>query len=254
MYYNRENILGTPQTLVTATTADWQSFLGRDSGSAGTVPLPYPGTVTEALDPTFGSALFMLAYGVAGLQIGEAVMIGAGFAATRTVAATRGQVAVSMAANTDPTALSWFCIRGQVPMRALVAAANVNMYTSATAGSPTNTVVATQGITGLTSLTALAAAITTKSVATVNGSAVISVPDMNGLYVGGAISGTGIPGGATISSLGVGGLMLGSANAGSNVITISANCTATGQVTGTFSHGAAFCLANVQHPVAANLG
>lgn len=254
MYYNRENILGTPQTLVTATTADWQKFLGRDSASAGTVPMPNAGVLTEALDFIYGSAEFLLAYGVAGLQIGDTVMIGAGYATTRAVAGTRGQMGVSMAANTDPTALSWFCVRGQVPARALVAAANVNMYTSATAGSPTNTVVATQGITGMLSLTALGATITTKLVSTVNGSANVAVPDTDGLYVGAAVSGTGIPGGATITALGVGGLMLGGNSPPNNVITLSANCTATGQVTGTFAHGAAFCRLNLIFPVAANLG
>lgn len=254
MYYDRGHILGNPQTLVTATTADWQKFLGRDPASAGTIPMPYPGVVIEAVDPTYGAALFVLAFGVVGLQIGDAVMIGAGYATTRTVTGSRGQIAISMAANVDPTALSWFCIRGQVPARVLLAAANTNLYVGATAGSPTTAVVATQGITGLLSLTALAATITTKLVSTLNGSANVSVADMNGLYVGAGLSGTGIPGGATITALGLGGLMLGTNSPGNNVVTISANCTATGQVTGTFAHGAAFCLANAVLPVAANLG
>lgn len=253
MHFIRFPGLGKPQIPVTVTTADWLKFLGRD-GQSGTPPLPQPGQVVQGYDNIWGNAEFILAYGVASLQIGDAVMIGANLATTRTVAATRGVVGISMAANTDSTALSWFAVGGIVPGRALAAAANVAMFTSATAGSLTNTVVATQQVTGAISLTALAATVTTKSVSTTSGSNLIKVADMDGLYVGMGITGTGIPGGTTITGLGLGGLMLGVASPPAGFIQVSANATATGNVTGTFANGAAFTSLHLARPVANNLG
>lgn len=254
MFYNTLNVLGVPPTPISITTADWQKFLGRDSASAGTIPLPTPGDKVRATDPIFGEVAFLLAYGVAGLQIGDAVLIGAGYATTRTVAATRGVIGISMSANTDPTALSWFAIQGQVPGRLAASAANAPLYTSATAGSLSNAVVATQGVTGAFALTALAASIGTKLVGTVNGSNLLAVANIDGLYVGAGVSGTGIAGGSTIAAIGYGGLMLGTQGPPVGFVQLSANCTATGQVTGTFSHGAAFALLNLANPVASNLG
>lgn len=254
MYVNEVNILGVPPTVVTLTLADWQKFLGRDPASAGTVQLPYPGQIVQALDPIYGECAFILAYGVAGLQIGDSVMIGAAYATTRMLAATRGLVGISMAANTDPTALSWFAVRGQVPARLAASAANAPLYTSGTTGSLTNAVVATQGVTGAVALTALAASIGTKLVGTTNGSNILNVANLDGLYVGAGVTGTGIPGGTTITAIGYGGLMLGLAGPQASTVQLSANATATGQVTGTFAHGTAFALINLGHPVAANLG
>lgn len=254
MYVNNENVLGVPPVIVSLTTADWQKFLGRDTASANLVPLPYPGQVVRAVDPLYGEAEFVLAYGVAGLQIGDAVLLGAAYATTRVVAGSKGLVGVSMSANTDPTALSWFCVRGQVPARMAAAAANAPLYTSGTTGSLANTVTATQGVTAAIGLTALGAAIGTKLVGTTNGSALVAVGNIDGLYIGAAISGTGIPGGATITAIGFGGVMLGAAMPPVGFIQISANCTATAQVTGTFAHGAAFALANLFYPAASNLG
>lgn len=254
MFYNTLNVLGIPPTPITLTTADWQKFLGRDAASAGTTPLPIPGDTVRATDPIYGECSFMLAYGVAGLQVGDTVLIGASYATTRAVAATRGVLGVSMAANTDPTALSWFAIKGQVPGRLAASAANAPLYTSATAGSLTNAVTATQGATGAFALTALAASIGTKLVGTVNGSNLLAVGNIDGLYVGAGVTGTGIAGGSTITAIGYGGLMLGTQGPPVGFVQLSANATATGQVTGTFAHGAAFALLHLAHPVAANLG
>jgi hypothetical protein len=250
MFYTNENILGVPQMTVQLTLADWRKFLGQDGSSNQTSFLPYPGAMVRATDPVWGECWFQLAYGLASLQIGEAVTFGAAYAVTRPVAATKGVIGISMSANTDPTALSWYCVQGQVPVRLLAAAANLPLYTSATAGSLTTTVVATQGVTGAFALTALAATIGTKSVGTVNGSPILAVPNLDGLYVGAGVTGTGIPGGTTISALGVGGQMLGSQGPMAGTVQLSANCTATGQVTGTFAHGAAFATGTLQFPIA----
>ena len=254
MFVNQFNVLGVPPTPIVLTTADWQKFLGRDTASAGTVQLPYAGQVVIATDPIYGEAAFMLAFGVAGLQIGDAVMIGAAYATTRTLAATRGLVGISMAPNTDPTALSWFAVRGQVPARMAASAVNAPLYTSATAGSLSSTVVATNGVTGAVGLTALAAIIGSKVVSTTNTSNLLAVGNIDGLYVGAGVTGTGIPAATTITAIGYGGLMLGLGNTIPGFVTLSANCTATASITGLFAHGAAFALANLAHPVAANLG
>lgn len=254
MYANEVNILGVPPTPITLTTADWQKFLGRDTASAGTIQMPYAGQIVQASDPIFGEVAFILAYGVAALTLGDTVAIGAGYATTRALAASRGIVGVAMAANTDPTALSWFAVRGQVPAKLLAASANLPAYTSATAGSLTNAVVATQQATGATILTALGATIGTKTVGTVNGSPQVTVGNIDGLYVGCAVSGTGIAGGATVTAIGYGGLMLGIASTPIGTLTLSANCTATAQVVGTFAHGAAFATVMLAHPVIAGLG
>ena len=254
MFNSDNNELGVPPVVITLTTADWQKFLGRDSASANVVSLPYPGQFITALDPVWGESAFILAFGVAGLQIGDAVMIGAAYATTRTVSATRGIVGISMSANTDLAALSWFAVRGQVPARLTAAAANLPAYLTATAGSLASTVVATQQTTGAMILTALAATIGTKLVGTVNASNLLAVPNIDGLYVGGGVTGTGIPAATTITAIGYGGLMLGYAGPPPGFVQLSANATATGQVTGTFIHGAAFATVNLAHPVASGLG
>ena len=254
MFANSFNVLGVPPAPVTITTSDWQKFLGQPAGGATAVPLPYPGQIVVAVDPIFGEAGFILAYGVAGLQIGDSVMIGPVYATTRTVSGTRGLVGISMAANTDPTALSWFAIRGHVPARLAAAAANTPLYTSATAGSLSSTVVATQGVTGSFSLTALGATIGTKQVSTTNASNLLAVPNIDGLYVGAGVTGTGIPASTTITAVGYGGMMLGFSGPPPGFVQLSANATATGSVVGTFVHGAAFALVNLAHAAAANLG
>ena len=254
MYFNTTNTLGIPPTPIAITSADWRTFLGRDSASMSTLPFPQYGDKIRATDPIYGEATFVLAYGVAGLQIGDAVVIGAGYTTTRALTTSRGIVGISMSANIDPTALSWFAVYGQVPGRLLAAGAALPLYTSATAGSLTTTVVATQGVTAGFSLTALAATIGTKLVGTTNGSNLLAVRDIDGLYVGCGVTGTGIPAATTVTAIGYGGLMLGTQGPPAGFVQLSANCTANGNVTGTFAHGAAFALLNLGEPVASGLG
>ena len=65
--------LGMPQITVQQTQSDWKKFLGMDSGYSGTIPMMKPGTIVDAVDDVFGVARFILAYGVASLQIGDVV-------------------------------------------------------------------------------------------------------------------------------------------------------------------------------------
>lgn len=252
-YATSSNVLGIPPVNVQVTQADWKKFLGQDS-SAPNVPLPYPGQEMTATDPIFGSATFILAFGLAALAVGELVTIRNNFSVVRGVATNRGVAAVSMTANTDPTALSWFCVVGQCPARVVAGTANLPLYLSATAGSPNTAVVATDQITGAFSVSAVSAVIGTKIVNTVNGSNLITVPNLDGLYVGMGITGTGIPGSTTIAAIGFGGTMLGAQGPASNQLQLSANCTATGGPTATFAHTANFLTAMLSRPVAAGLG
>lgn len=251
MFIVTSNVLGKPQITVQQTVADWRKFLGWESG---TPPMMRPGQTVEAYDRIFGVATFVLAYGVASLQIGDAVAFKSGWTTVRTVAATRGLIGISMAANTDTTALSWFCIRGMVPGRAATMAVDAPLYATATAGSLSSTVVATNGVTGGASVLAASGTVTTKTIQTKNGSNLVYVPDLDGLYVGQAITGTGVPGSTTIAAIGEGGTMLGSSGPMAGFIQLSANCTADGSVTGTFAHPATFGTVSLNYPVMAGLG
>lgn len=255
MHRPSTQILGQPQLPVIATTAEFKKFLGRE-GVDPPSPMMVPGQRMKASDLFFGEGEFVLAYGVAGLQFGELVTIGAGWATTRLVAAGRGLVGVAMSANTDPTALSWFCVRGQVPARVTGGAASLPLYETATAGSASTTVVAGNQVTGAISLTAAGATVGTKTnCKTENGNTEVQVADYNMLYPGMAVSGTGIPGGATIVGIGMGGLFLGGATGVTDrTIRLSAAATANGQVTLTFAHPATFLTAALAEPVASALG
>lgn len=243
--------LGSPQITVQQTQADWAKFLGRDGG---TVPLMRPGYKVEAYDGIFGQATFMLAYGVASNVIGAAVRIGAGYATTLAAASVRGQMAISMSANTDTAALSWYCIQGQCPVKASTMAVNLPLFSSGTAGSLSSSVSATNEVTGASSVLAASGTVTTKSIRTVNTTDLIEVPDLDGLYVGQSVTGTGVGASAVISAIGQGGTMLGAMGPSKNFIQVSVVSTASGRVTGTFAHPATFGTASLAYPVMAGLG
>lgn len=249
MFAVTENVLGVPQMTVQLTLADYRKFLGQDGTSGPTSFMPYPGQMVRAIDPIWGESWFMSAYGVASLQIGDAVVFGTNYATTRAVAASKGVVGISMSANTDTTALSWFCVQGMVPAR-LLAGTALPLYASATAGSLTTTVTATQGVTGAFCLTALAASFTTTpKVNTVNGSTLVTISDLGGLYVGAQFqSTTGITNGTTITAIGYGGTFGGAQGNQAYQLTLSAAATATGTATADIRHGAAFATALLQFP------
>jgi hypothetical protein len=242
------NILGRPQVPVTLTSADWAKFLG---STASSPPMMHPGSRIRANDLVLGEAEFILAYGVASLAIGDAVRIGGNFATTRTVAGVRGRIGISMAANTDTAALSWFCVEGQVPATVAAATAiNTPLNMTATAGALDDAVVAGDGLSGAVSATAQSATVTTKVCNTVNGSVYLPVPDIEGLFVGLAVSGTGIAASTTISAIGYGGLMLGAQGPQPGFIQLNNAMTATGQVTITFATVATQIIAMLAEPFA----
>lgn len=245
--------LGVPQIVVSQTQAGFKQFLGRDSGSADVTFLP--GQTVSAYDRLYGESRFILAYGVGSNAIGAMCRINNDWSTTLCAAATRGRLGVSMSANTDTAALSWYCIEGHVPVVASTVAVNLPLYLVGAAGAVTSTVTATNQATGLMSVLAASGTVTTKTISTVNGSAIIEVPDFDGLYVGMAVTGTGVAASSTISEISEGGQWGGTQTATRvRTVRLNNNCTATGSVTGTFAHPAGFCTAAVVHPVAAGLG
>lgn len=117
----------------------------------------------------------------------------------------------------------WVMRKGICPALFSVAATTGAVY-QGTAGNATPTAANGRQILNATTLIAAASAFT-RSVQTLSGSATVRMSRVNGIFPGIAISGTGIPGGATVTAVDPSGTS----------VTISANATATGTVTGTFT-------------------
>lgn len=106
------------------------------------------GTRVVATDENGYEAEFMYAIGVASLAAGDAVDFAAGaFVPTRTLAATIGKFAVAMAAI-GATSYGWFAVRGTIPVNVLASCAINPAYTTSTAGSLDDAVVAGSEIPG----------------------------------------------------------------------------------------------------------
>jgi hypothetical protein len=120
--------------------------------------------------------------------------------------------------------------KGITPVRYSVAATAGNVY-GGTAGVATPTPAA--GVQVLNARCLIAAAATfTKQITTQVASSRVRVPNVAGVYIGQAISGTGIPASSVVSAIDPGGLfiVIGSA------VGTPVNATATGVVTGTFTN------------------
>jgi hypothetical protein len=239
--------LGLPQVEVTMTSTDWAAFLGTTASSP---PMMRPGTRLIAFDEIYGESEFILAYGVASLAARDAVRIGAGYATTRTVASIRGAIGVSMSANTSTSALSWFCVRGQVPVNVAAATAiNTPLHVTATPGALDDAVVAGDCVVGAHAVTAQSATVDTKPIRQTNGSKFIWVPDFDGLYVGMPVTGTGVGASAVITAIGDGGPMLGgNGPVPAGYIAVDVASTATNAVTGTFAHNSTTVTAMLAYP------
>jgi hypothetical protein len=102
------------------------------------------GTIVQASDPTYGTGEFILLKGLAATAVGSWVTYNYDDNSTTLLAANAiGPVAVSMTANTSPTAYSWYQISGKAVGLALAGFVdNANVYATATAGSVDDAVVA----------------------------------------------------------------------------------------------------------------
>ena len=215
-------------------------------------------TRARAYDPAYGEGEFILALGLAAMQVGDFCSINPFTGVpTRTIVATRGGImGVSMAANTDPAAYSWYQVYGTAVVRCTtMAAAGAPFYQSATAGTLLSTVAATGLVLGATS--ASATGFTLAATKTIGTSLAnlrnIAVPNTEGLFVGQAVSGTGVGASAVITAIGGGGPMYGAPLPLPGNITVSVDSTATGNVAGTFT-GTGFALAALSYPSSVGLG
>lgn len=207
--------------------------------------LPYLGKRVRAYEPFFGGATFILAFGVAASTLGDLTLINqlTGLA-TRGLTTQRGNMGVAIAnANTSTTAVSWYGIEGCFPVRSTAAAIGLPMYQSAGAGVALSTVSATNQVNNATFASVHNFTIPTKVCGLVNGSTTITVPNLDGLFVGQVLTGTGIGGGATITAIGYGGLYTGVPSGLVNTITVSVASTATQASTITFT-ATGFAVAN----------
>ncbi len=147
----------------------------------------------------------------------------------------------NFAAGNTTTQGGWVMTRGVAPVKYAVTATAGAVYISTTAGqaTPTNPTGGKQ-IIGATCLIAASGSFT-RAVQTQTGSSRVRVVNMAGVFVGQAISGTGIPASSVVSAIDPSGmeLVIGSA-IGTPVV-----ATATGAVTGTFTHtGYGICQVN----------
>jgi hypothetical protein len=117
----------------------------------------------------------------------------------------------------------WVMVCGITPVTFSVAATAGAVY-GGTAGNFTPTAAAGRQILNATTLIAAATAFT-RTVTTQNGSKVLRVARSNGMFIGQAVSGTGVAASSTVASIDP---------SGTSVILNNA-CTASGTVTGTFT-------------------
>lgn len=199
--------------------------------------LPALGTKVRAFEPFFGEATFMLAFGVAAGTLGDLTLINplTGLA-TRATTTMRGLLGISIAnANTSTTAASWYLVEGCAPVRSTAAVIGNPMYESAGAGVALSTVSATNMVQNGTFASVHNFTIPTKSCQLTNGSTDIVVPNLDGLFVGQVLSGTGVGASATITAIGYGGLYTGVAGPKPGHITVNVASTATATSTVTFT-------------------
>lgn len=122
---------------------------GQPIAETSTVQKHALGTRVRATDPVYGEGEFVYLKGVASTVVGDAVIYDQkNGTTTRTVAASKGPLAVSMSANVA-NQFGWYAVAGAVPVKVVagIAASSVP-YVSATAGSLDDTVAANQGVTG----------------------------------------------------------------------------------------------------------
>jgi len=135
----------------------------------------------------------------------------------------------------------WVMRSGIVPALFAVAATTGPVY-GGTAGNATPTAAAGRQILNATTLIAAAGSFT-RQIVTQSGSSIVKIARVNGVYIGQAISGTGIPASSVVSSIDPSGtaIQIGSA------VGTPVSATATGVVTGTFTH-TGFGIVHIDRP------
>jgi hypothetical protein len=123
-----------------------------DISSTPKVPLGTTSFFTD--DAGGGEGKFIYLLGVASTVAGDAVVYSSlTYQTTRAVSASRGHIAVAMAAI-GAGSYGWYQVNGRAAVNAVAAAANGLCYLTATPGQIDNAVVATQGIDGMRTMSA----------------------------------------------------------------------------------------------------
>lgn len=184
----------------------------------------------EGMDATFGYGRFMYAKLASGtMAIGNVVTWDGSFAISQNPnTANRGEPVGVLKTKMDASAAvcyGWVQLAGIAPVISATVAATGAVYFAA-AGSVTTTLTAGKQILNAKILQQPTYNFT-RQIYTTAGLPQVRVADLSGMFIGMAVSGTGIPGGTTIAGLETG---------ANNIVTLSANATALGAVTGTFTY------------------
>lgn len=195
------------------------------------------GTLVRGYDPIHGAGEFIYLLGVASTVAGDLVTYNSLTGVTTRGAATANDASpIAFALAPTVAALyGWYQISGAAYANNNGTAAAGNAFTKATAQVGSAAVAGTQILGGAKILVANGTTFT-KTGITRNGSTEVWVSNLDGVYVGLPISGTGIPGGTTVAA-GYNNSPNGrSSSAGSATsLILSAAATADGTVTITFT-------------------
>lgn len=197
------------------------------------------GMMMDAVDPYFGYGRFVYGKAVAAQVPGTLVTLDNTFTATVLPStANLGTPVFAAAQNFAINTFGWYQMEGLCPITtsaAVVAGATVYI---GTAGNLTATLAAGKNILGVRVNQIATFTITKANAQTQAGSPVIGVQSTDGLFVGMALSGTGVAAG-TITLI----------DSSGRFITNTANSTATGSITltGTYT---GYCLAGINAPFA----
>lgn len=193
---------------------------------------------TTANVPNWGVAelVYVSSVGAAVILPGTLVVLDKNFRITATAASeanTGRPVYVALtnfAIGSTTEQYGWILRKGIAPIIYSVAATTGNVY-GGTAGKATPTAAAGVQILNARCIIAAAGSFT-RQVLTQTGSSKVRLSNVAGVFVGQAISGTGIPASSVVSSIDPSGtsVVIGSA------VGTAVTATATGAVTGTFTH------------------
>jgi len=182
------------------------------------------GMYQDMVDEVYGFGTFVYGKAVQASGVGRLCFMDSSWGATDIPnTANTGYPICVARANMLINTFGWFQIAGQMPYLANASVAAGTAFGITAAGTMGANTAGKQ-VLGARVVRAGTATIVMNNVQTYSGSPIIKLPDIGGLFVGLAASGTGVAA-STISAM--------NAN---NEVTLSANCTATGSVTVTFTY------------------
>lgn len=203
-----------------------------------------PGTVLWAQDKYLGGGAFMYAKAAAAQVVGTCVYFGDsnGDVTATAIPNTAGQ-GFPVGFARQPMAGSdygWYQIHGICPAK-VTASVAAGVAIGITGAGTLGTVAAGKQILSAQVIAASTGTVTKTGTTFVGGgkTRIIQLPDINGLWIGQAVSGTGVGAAAVISAIDPSG----------NFVTVSVDSTATGTVTITFTY-TGFVLLRVASPFA----